>query len=235
MDSKNAHSTVLKGPQLMNSFFVLNSIPASGSGKTCLPWVCAATLGSGAPERRRSKSGEPRADSEASQKRSVSLIKACYKTIGQRRLCVPDDTTSRPSTTNNILLSALLARHIHFGCSVAAQRRPEGQMEKQIQKAPDEIQFNSEMKQKLPTNANTARIPLLFGNYFWEMLVEETARSRPCGLHNSDPHILVGKILYQSIPLIRNHMQYVLLFSLQAAYQKKFKKCFTKRANCLKN
>ena len=125
--------------------------------------------------------------------------------------------TSRPSTTNNILLSALLARHIHFGCSVAAQRRPEGQMEKQIQKAPDEIQFNSEMKQKLPTNANTARIPLLLGNYFWEMLVEETARSRPCGLHNSDPHILVGKILYQSIPLIRNHMQYVLLFSLQAA------------------
>jgi len=68
-------------------------------------------------------------------------------------------------------------------------------MEKQIQKAPDEIQFNSEMKQKLPTNANTARIPLLLGNYFWEMLVEETARSRPCGLHNSDPHILVGNNL----------------------------------------
>lgn len=56
MDSKNAHSTVLKGPQLMNSSFVLNSIPASGSGKTCLPWVCAATLGGGAPGRRRSKS-----------------------------------------------------------------------------------------------------------------------------------------------------------------------------------
>lgn len=50
MDSKNAHSTALKGPQLMNSSFVLNSIPASGSGKTCLPWVCAATLGGGAPE-----------------------------------------------------------------------------------------------------------------------------------------------------------------------------------------
>jgi hypothetical protein len=97
MDSKNAHSTVLKGPQLMNSSFVLNSIPASGSGKTCLPWACAATLGCGAPERRRSKSGEPRADSEASQKRSVSLIKVCYKMIGQQRLCVPDDTTSRPS------------------------------------------------------------------------------------------------------------------------------------------
>ena len=103
--------------------------------------------------------------------------------------------TSRPSKPT-ILLPALLARHIHFGCSVAAQRRPKGQMDKQIQKAPDEIQFNSEMKQKLPTNANTARIPLLLGNYFWEMLVEETARSRPCGLHNSDPHILVGKILY---------------------------------------
>jgi len=84
MDSMNAHSTVLKGPQLMNSSFVLNSIPASGSGKTCLPWVCAATLGGGAPKQRRSKSGEPRADSEASQKRSVSLIKVCYKTIGQK-------------------------------------------------------------------------------------------------------------------------------------------------------
>lgn len=195
MDSKNAHSTFLKGPQLMNSSFVLNSIPASGSGKTCLPWVCAATLGGGAPEQRRSKSGEPQADSEASQKRSVSLIKVCYKTIGQKAFVCARWHDFPTVQTNNILLSALLARHIHFGCSVAAQRRPKGQMDKQIQKAPDEIQFNSEMKQKLPTNANTARIPLLLGNYFWEMLVEETARSRPCGLHNSDPHILVGKSL----------------------------------------
>lgn len=195
MDSKNAHSTVLKGPQLMNSSFVLNSIPASGSGKTCLPWVCAATLGGGAPE--------PKAlEKRRAESRFWSLAKTKRKS---NQSMLQDDRATAfvcarwhdfPTVqTNNILLSALLARHIHFGCSVAAQRRPKGQMEKQIQKAPDEIQFNSEMKQKLPTNANTARIPLLLGNYFWEMLVEETARSRPCGLHNSDPHILVGKNL----------------------------------------
>jgi len=109
-------------------------------------------------------------------------------------------------------------------------------MEQQIQKAPDEIQFNSEMKQKLPTNANTARIPLLHGNYFWEMLVEETARSRPCGLHNSDPHILVGKnLVLKYTAHTKSHATFFLFFLRMQHIQKVFKKCFTKRANCLKN
>lgn len=155
MDSKNAHSTVLKGPQLMNSSFVLNSIPASGSGKTCLPWVCAATLGGGAPEQRRSKSGEPQADSEASQKRSVSLIKVCYKTIGQKAFVCARWHDFPTVQTNNILLSALLARHIHFGCSVAAQRRPKGQMENKSRRHP--TKFNS--IQKWNKNCLQTQIP----------------------------------------------------------------------------
>lgn len=118
-------------------------------------------------------------------------------------------------------------------CCPKKTKRPDG---KQIQKAPDEIQFNSEMKQKLPTNANTARIPLLLGNYFWEMLVEETARSRPCGLHNSDPHILVGKNLVPKYTAhTKSHAIFSSFFSTCNISKKMFKKCFTNRANCLKN
>jgi len=98
-------------------------------------------------------------------------------------------------------------------------------MEKQIQKAPDEIQFNSEMKQKLPTNANTARIPLLFGNYFWEMLVEETSVATLRSTQIRSTYFSGQKSctkVYRSYEITCNIF---LLFSLHATYPKK----------CLKN
>jgi hypothetical protein len=86
------------------------------------------------------------------------------------------------------------------------------------------------MKQKLPTNANTARIPLLLGNYSWEMLVEETARSRQCGLHNSYPLILVGKNLVPKYTAhTKSHAIFSSFFSTCNISKKMFKKMLYKQ------